>query len=139
MRYFFYGSLMDADVRAAVLGRAPVCVEPATLIGWRRVKAAGASYPLLVEARLAAVAGAALDLSPADASRVAWYEGKDDYEPRELSVTLGSGRQANALVFLPRGGVAHDGEPWEPEVWARDDKPAVLDAARGWMAMRPGA
>jgi hypothetical protein len=42
MRFFFYGTLMDEDIRRAVLGdRAPDAVEPATLIGYRRMAAAG--------------------------------------------------------------------------------------------------
>ena len=46
MRFFFYGTLMDADIRRAVLGvRALAPAERATLDGWRRVKKAGVSYP----------------------------------------------------------------------------------------------
>ena len=38
--FFFYGTLMDAGVRRAVLGaKAPKRLEPATLIGWRRFTA----------------------------------------------------------------------------------------------------
>src|SRR5512134_3020809 len=52
MRFFFYGTLMDEDVRRAVLGvRALAPVERATLEGWRRVKKAGVSYPVIVRAR----------------------------------------------------------------------------------------
>jgi hypothetical protein len=47
--YFFYGTLMDAAVRAAVLGRAlPAdAVIAAELAGWRRVRRRGATYPVL--------------------------------------------------------------------------------------------
>jgi hypothetical protein len=49
LRFFFYGTLIDADVRRLVLGRlAPDEVEPATLSGWRRVKLAGVTYPGIV-------------------------------------------------------------------------------------------
>ncbi|MBL8834369.1 MAG: gamma-glutamylcyclotransferase, partial [Rhodospirillales bacterium] len=47
MRFFFYGTLIDPDVRRAVLGRlAPASVEPATLKGWRRFSAKGVTFPI---------------------------------------------------------------------------------------------
>src|SRR3954451_21868760 len=47
---FFFGALMDLDVLAYLLER-PVDLDdlqPATIAGFRRVRAAGASYPVLV-------------------------------------------------------------------------------------------
>ena len=47
MRFFFYGTLMDEDVRRAVLGvRSLAPTERATLEGWRRVKMAGDVFTL---------------------------------------------------------------------------------------------
>jgi hypothetical protein len=133
MRYFFYGSLTDPDVLAVVLGRRPRRMAPATLAGWRRLRVAGECYPLISPAPGEQVEGAIVDISPAEARRLAWYEG-DDYEPRELGVTLPSGEIVPALVFLPKPDLAHAGEPWDPARWRREHKAALLEAAGRWMA-----
>ncbi len=46
--YFFYGTLMDAAVRAAVLGRLlpKTAIRAAELAGWRRVYRSGATFPV---------------------------------------------------------------------------------------------
>jgi len=131
MRYFFYGSLTDPDVLVAVLGRCPR-LAPASLEGWRRLRVAGQSYPLIVAAAGERVDGSVADIGPAEASRLAWYEG-DDYLQADLKVRLASG-DAAARVFVPKPGLAHADEPWDPVAWARTDKPALLEAARRWMA-----
>lgn len=133
MRYFFYGSLIDPDVRAVVLGRRRPDGAAATLKGWRRWRVAGESYPLISPAPGERVDGLVLDVAPAEARRLAWYEG-EDYEPRELAVSLASGDNVSALVFVPKADLAHAGEPWDPAAWRRAHKPALLRAARRWMA-----
>jgi len=52
MRLFFFGTLLDRELREAVLGRAPPAgaVEPAVACGFRRVAVAGRPYPMLVAA-----------------------------------------------------------------------------------------
>lgn len=132
MRYFFYGSLTDPDVLAAVLGRRPR-LAPAAIAGWRRLRVAGESYPLIIPAAGERVEGAVADVGPAGARRLAWYEG-DDYSQVDLPVLLATGEEAAAGVFLPSAGLAHAGEPWDPIAWARTEKPALLEAARRWMA-----
>src|SRR5690606_34715685 len=82
MRYFFYGSLADPDVLAAVLGRARVRAVPATLDGWRRWRVAGETYPLIAPAPGERVDGVAVEVTHAEARRLAWYEGEDDDEAR---------------------------------------------------------
>ena len=47
---------------------------------------------------------------------------------------VASGEAATARVFAPKPGLAHGGEPWDAAAWARRDKPALLEAARRWMA-----
>ncbi len=134
MRYFFYGSLTDPDVLALVLGRSRVDGVPASLDGWERRQVAGECYPLICPAPGARVEGVLLDISPAEARRLAWYEG-DDYELRELSPTLASGETVAALVFLPRPDLAHAGEPWDPALWRRELTAALLEAAGRWMRL----
>ena len=52
MDYFFYGTLMDPDVRALVLSPAmrDVAVEAAVLEGYRRVFMRGRVYPVVIPA-----------------------------------------------------------------------------------------
>ena len=133
MRYFFYGSLIDPDVLALVLGRPRRRMTPAALEGWRRLRVAGECYPLIVPDPDARVAGVMAEVSPAEARRLAWYEG-EDYELGELAVTVGSGAFVTASVFLPKPDLAHAGESWDPLLWRREHKAALLEAAGRWMA-----
>jgi hypothetical protein len=134
MRYFFYGSLTDPDVLAIVLGRPRIDGVPAALRGWRRWRVAGACYPLISPAPGGCVEGVVLDASPAEARRLAWYEG-EDYDLRELRPTLASGEPVAALVFLPKPDLAHADEPWDPTLWRREHKAALLEAAGRWMSL----
>ena len=49
MRFFFYGTLLDRDVTALVLGRRlpPQAFVPATLPGHSRWRVQGGSYPVV--------------------------------------------------------------------------------------------
>lgn len=120
MRYFFYGTLMDRAVLAAVLGRAPPGPSrPGSLDGYRRVFRQGASYPVLVPAAGESVAGIIMGgLGEGDARRLEDFEGSD-YTLRELPVRLGRVRSVGALVFMPRPGVPASSTPWSPEEWRR--------------------
>lgn len=132
MRYFFYGSLTDPDVLGVVLGRRPELAS-ASLEGWRRLRVAGESYPLIVPAAGERVDGSVADMRPADARRLAWYEG-DDYLQAGQTVRLATGGTARARLFLPKPELAHANEAWDAAAWARTEKPALLEAARRWMA-----
>jgi hypothetical protein len=134
MRYFFYGSLTDPDVLAVVLGRPRIDGVPAVLRGWRRWRVSGACYPLISPAPGGCVEGVVLDASPAEAHRLAWYEG-EDYDLRELRPTLASGEAVPALVFLPKPALAQADEPWDPSLWRREHKAALLEAAGRWMSL----
>ena len=59
MRFFFYGTLLDPDVTALVLGRRlpPAAFVPASLPGHARRRAKGVSYPILVRDPRGAGAG----------------------------------------------------------------------------------
>lgn len=120
MDFFFYGTLMDARVRAAVLGRplAAARLRPATVKGFRRVRMAGAPYPVLV-------AGAADDrvdgllacgLSAGDAARLVRYEGTA-YVVKTLPVDVATDRTVAARVFMPRRRVRATAEPWTLADW----------------------
>jgi hypothetical protein len=118
--YVFYGTLMDPDVLAAVLGRvlAPGDGMAAEIRGYRRVFRRGASYPVLVP-----LAGGCIDglfvarLSTGDGARLAAFEG-DDYELSATDVRLvRTGQVRAAALFLPRDpGVASE-EEWGLASW----------------------
>lgn len=120
MRYFFYGTLMDGAVLAAVLGRTPPApARAAVLDGYLRVFRRGRSYPVLVPSDGECVAGVLVEgLGEGDARRLGAFEGSD-YTLREMPVRLSRGREVGALVFMPRPGVPASSVPWLPEEWHR--------------------
>ena len=116
MRYFFYGTLMDRTVLAAVLGRSlpPAASRPASLDGYRRVFRAGASYPVLVPAAGEVVAGIVVDgLGQGDRRRLEAFEGSD-YVSREMPVRLGRGGHRGGLGVHAEAAAAGDGDALEP-------------------------
>src|SRR6202040_1632036 len=60
MRFFFYGTLLDRDVTALVLGRRlpASAFVPAILPGWSRWRVQGSSYPISVPDRKGVISGA---------------------------------------------------------------------------------
>jgi gamma-glutamylcyclotransferase (GGCT)/AIG2-like uncharacterized protein YtfP len=121
VRYFFYGTLMDRTVLAAVLDRnpPPAASRPASLDGYRRVFRAGASYPVLVPAAGEVVAGIVVDgLGQGDRRRLEAFEGSD-YVSREMRVRLGRGGVVAAWVFMPRPRLPVTTTPWSPADWRR--------------------
>jgi hypothetical protein len=133
MVYFFYGTLCDADVLQLILGYrpSPRQLRPARLPGWRRKRARGRSYPVLLRAAGGWVTG--LLFRPArasDAPRLAAYEGPE-YLTRNLTVRQRQGRTnsapARARVFLPAGPSLPAGfDDWALPRWQRRDKAAFL-------------
>ncbi len=121
-RLFFYGTLMDGDVRRAIAGR-PVAVATASLQGYRRVPVAGRTYPMLVPCQGQRVEGLlAEDIDTRELNRLIRYEGPE-YRIRTLMVQRHDGKELPALVFLARPGIAgacH--QDWELAVWQRCHK-----------------
>lgn len=129
MRYFFYGTLMDDDVRRVVLGRrAPRTVTPAVLEGWGRVLVAGASYPAIVRRAGARVDGVlARGIDAAAARRLDRYEGAE-YVAIEAEVrTSARSTPVTAIVFVPRPGhVRTRAGKWDFDIWRRRRKRSFL-------------
>jgi len=121
--FFFYGTLLDAEVRALVMGAgAPAAVETATLAGWRRITRPGATYPIVVRAPDDTVEGAiARALVPDAVSRLIAYEGAE-YGTAAVEVRLADGRSAAAEMFVPSGEHAAGGRPWDLAAWQRRHK-----------------
>ena len=130
MRFFFYGTLIDADVRRAVLGpHAPARVEPARLQGWRRAAVPGRSYPVLVADAKASVEGVlAHGLKAAARRRLEAYEDDDFYELTGIEVAIaGRRRPVPAFVFgAKRPGAAAKLAGWGFDEWKRRHKRRFL-------------
>jgi hypothetical protein len=129
-RLFFYGTLLDPDIQKRVIGRA-VDLRPAALQGFRRVRAAGKWFPILVPGLARdRVAGAVADgLSAREIARIVAYE-NDGYALKPVTVELEGAGRARALVFLPAGGgtqaLRPTAEPWDLARWQAREKPRVM-------------
>ncbi|EME68288.1 putative avirulence induced gene (AIG) protein [Paramagnetospirillum caucaseum] len=133
---FFFGTLMDGDVLAAVLGRrlAPDSMEPARLAGWRRVAIAGRTYPMLTPHPTGGVDGLlAHGLDGNDRRRLDHYEGAE-YRAGMLTVRRADGSETAAETYLCRPEVAAGREEWRLETWRRRHKRAALARIRALMA-----
>jgi gamma-glutamylcyclotransferase (GGCT)/AIG2-like uncharacterized protein YtfP len=127
--FFFYGTLMDAGVRRAVLGtQAPKRLEPATLLGWRRFTAQGTTFPIVTVDGRGRVKGIlAFDAGEAARARLDEYEGPG-YRAERWIVEREDGRRAKAMVYVPDGSnaVRAGKAPWDLAEWQAAHKAAFL-------------
>ena len=133
MCYFFYGTLLDHDVRRAVLGPLAdgLTPQPARLADWRRVRLAGRAYPVIVPRRGSTVEGCLVHGMPASAAaRLTRFEGPE-YRLARLAVATDDGGGPIARAFVSSGRVAPTPLPWHLDEWARRHKPALLRRLRG--------
>ena len=141
---FFFGTLMHHEVLETVLDR-PVAehetTESVMLEGWRRERAAAASYPVLVPDAGGKVDGRLLH-RPSERCilRINHFE-NDEYRADRVTVAVAAGRiRLTAWVFLPLENVAMmqpSGEPWHLDHWAEQHLDAYRHAIAHWMADAP--
>lgn len=122
MRFFFFGTLLDEEVLDFVVGRKVLAVDKraASLAGFRRVKAQGVTYPIIVTQKNSSVAGMLVSgITIEEARRLIEYEGAN-YQLVTLPVAAGK-RQHQAQVFVPvgAGGLTPLNEDWMFEEWSR--------------------
>ena len=119
MRFFFYGTLLDADVMALVIGRRllPSAFRPAILRGHARRRAKGMTYPVVIREPAGCVLGAVVGgLTARDVARLAAYEGSG-YRIVPLQVVLGA-RLATVSVFEPVASRLQPSPwPWDYALW----------------------
>lgn len=135
MQWFFYGTLLDPDIRAAVFPGVAEALEltPAWLRGFRRLRAKGAHYPVLAPRASAWVPGlVARGLDEQAVLRAAHFEG-GEYEPRRLPVRLSCGGRSQAWLFMPRHGGFASAEPWSYGQWLRRRKRQTMPQVAFWM------
>jgi hypothetical protein len=140
MRFFFYGTLLDPDVTALVLGRRlpPAAFVPATLPGYSRWRVQGGSYPISVPDRKGEVPGAIVGgLSARDVTRLAAYEGPG-YRIAALKVRAGDAL-TTVSVFEPIASkLKPTSRPWDLSAWQRRDKRAFVGRLRRALNGRRG-
>jgi len=131
-RFFFYGTLMDPLILAAVLRR-PVDrlrLRPALLSGFRRVLHRSASYPVLIADPTAEVNGIlASGLTARDVRRLVAYEGPG-YRLATLPVRVAVGGTVSAGVFLPVHDEVASAVPWSFAAWQRQCRQQFLRQLR---------
>lgn len=134
MTFFFFGTLMDRDVLTAVLDR-PVSegeLRQAWLHGYRRVRAATASYPVLVPAPGLVVGGILFRPRNArDDVRIRHFE-DEEYVERWLVAQLPGARLA-ARVFFSLEALGCTDDAWNLAEWAHQHKETFLEQCREWM------
>lgn len=133
--WFFFGSLLNADVRHAVIGRAVPDDDCAavTLEGYRRVRVAHETYPALVPAPGETVDGIAVsDLSAEEALRIMWFEG-DEYTPEAVLVRYPRGGFDEAFTFLAAPDLQLTDEDWDYEAWAERELEQYIPMTDEWM------
>ena len=139
MRFFFYGTLLDVDVTALVLGRRlpPRAYVPASLPGHARWRAKGASYPVVVPDPRGEVAGAIVGgLSTRDVGYLASYEGPS-YRIVPLRVRS-HGKLVTVAVFEPLvSRLQPSRDLWDLALWQRRHKRAFVGRLRRAFSARP--
>ena len=132
MRAFFYGTLIDADVRATVLGPAARHrpVEPAVLPGYRCLTMRGCSYPVIVRSARGEVAGVLMHgLTRADFGRLLDYE-TEEYRAIDALVLTRTGKRIVAKVFVASARALPSPVPWNAADWQRRFKRNFLRRLR---------
>lgn len=142
MRFFFYGTLIDDDVRALVLDGVPDrCAAdgdpvPARLEGWRCACVRAKSYPAAVRRNGAVMDGVLTgSLSQAAVRRLVAYEGPE-YERRSVTVLparpdRGWGDGVDAEIFAAGPLCRTTPVDWNFETWQQRHKRRFLAELRG--------
>lgn len=124
---FFYGTLQDRDILAAVLGR-PVPTEaltPAWADGHRTLYYPGELFPALIAAPGHVAEGLIFpDASPADLAALDAFEGHG-YERLAICVRTSTGK-VDAQYYRATISIPADAAPWTLATWQMQHKPLVL-------------
>ncbi len=140
MQLFFYGTLMDPDMRRLVVGEeaeSRLRIRPGVLLGYRRLRARDGNDPMLLPARGARLTGQLVDgLRGHPLMRVAQFEG-EEYEPRQALALDDAGRRLRLWLFVPRHPHLVGRRPWNFRRWQREHKPRQLRWVRFWLRECP--
>ena len=139
MRFFFYGTLLDRDVTALVLGRRlpPQAYTEASLLGHARRRVQGATYPIVIADPCGEVPGAIVGgLSARDVAHLAAYEGSG-YRVVPLRVKV-RGRMTEVSVFEPiQTRLQPSQDLWDLTLWQCRHKRSFVERLRRALSGRP--
>lgn len=124
MRFFFYGTLLDRDVAALVLGRRlpPRAFTPASLPGHSRWRVQGGSYPIAIPDRKGEVPGCIVGgLSADDVARLTAFEGSG-YRVASLKVRTAGGLTRVSVYEPIVQKLKPSNRRWDLTQWQRRDK-----------------
>jgi len=137
--FFFYGTLLEPAVRAAVVGREvpDAAGEPAVLLGYKRVSVRGVTYPVILPDASGAVRGAVFrGFDAHECARLSQFEG-ERYGARRREIALEAGGADRPWVYVPVRRVPALPRRWDYEEWARLHRRRYLAAARQFARTLP--
>ncbi|MGB1547299.1 MAG: gamma-glutamylcyclotransferase family protein [Alphaproteobacteria bacterium] len=136
MDVFFYGALLDPDIREIVFGDPHYQEAPAKAVlrGYRRVCVPGETYPYLLPFPKSAVEGIAFpNLNDVAMARLLHFEG-NAYRLAPVTVEReAEAKPATLMAFFRAGSFPRVFRPWDFETWTRFQKRRALTAARAHM------
>lgn len=139
--FFFYGTLVDADVRQLVLGR-PIpdaAVRSATLQDFQRYSVLDQPYPAAVPQPGSAIDGVVMPgASLVDAAKLTCFEGSDyEVQLRRVMIVGNTGGSSederNAWVYIASERVPRGDPGWSIDDWRSRHKPAFFEIANAWL------
>lgn len=135
MHFFFYGTLIDPDIRRLLLGPHYENLQfaPADLLGYRRVRAKSGDFPVLVRQTGRRLGGLLVDnLPPQNLLSIAHFEGPD-YCLRQAPAIDTAGRRWQPWLFMPRFPRVASRRPWNFELWQKHGKARLMPDLERWM------
>lgn len=136
--FFFYGTLMDGEVRAAVAG-APLPAEPAVLPDHRVVPVGRGMFPMIEAVRGATVHGVLCrHVAVASAARLSLFENEGrEYRAHRVAVCAGSGEALlQAWAYLPMAALKRGPGRWDFAAWQKFAKrPYLIETRRAMRAV----
>ena len=135
---FVYGTLMDAQIMALLLGRVPVggTIRQGRAYGFRAVLMPQRSYPGLARAAGEWVAGQIVSgLAKEDWRRLDNFEG-EEYVRSHIKVQTANGWLA-AQAYFPAVEPPADVPGWSFEFWVQNHKAEMLESGANSAGLRP--
>ena len=131
---FCFGTLMDTDVLAHVLGddHPIVEVQPARVLGRVQRCVVGQNYPVLITQEQGTVQGVLISgLNSSGFERIVFFEG-DEYVLDSLDVEVDD-RSIRACYFRDTGVDEVTDQEWQFDRWLKNEKAAFVERTRNYM------
>lgn len=135
MLFFFYGTLMDRELRSALAGAKAgrLRATPGVLLNHRRLRASFGNYPVVVPRMGGRVPG--LFVEGLDHDLLLWiahFEGPE-YLPQRVPARDEVGQRLSPWAFMAPAGGRATSASWDFRRWQRLEKPRVRRLMRNWL------